>query len=114
MRFPALYSYGVRTGRISLNQWIEFCCTTPARLAGLTGKGDIQVGFDADLVIFDPERKLTLSTETLHEQVDWTPYEGLTLRGWPAFTISRGEVIVENDKFYGQAGRGRFARRSFS
>jgi dihydropyrimidinase len=113
MRFPALYSYGVRTGRISLNQWIESCCTTPARLAGLTGKGDIQVGFDADLVIFDPERQLTLSTETLHEQVDWTPYEGLKLRGWPSITISRGEVIVENDKFHGQPGRGRFARRSF-
>ncbi len=113
MRFPALYSYGVRAGRISLNQWIESCCTAPARLAGLTGKGDIQVGFDADLVIFDPERKLALSTETLHEKVDWTPYEGLTLRGWPAVTISRGEVIVENDTFHGQAGRGRFARRSF-
>jgi dihydropyrimidinase len=114
MRFPALYSFGVRAGRISLNQWIESCCVAPARLAGLTGKGDIQVGFDADLVIFDPERTMTLSTESLHEQVDWTPYEGLTLQGWPVVTISRGEVIVENDKFYGRPGRGRYARRSFS
>jgi dihydropyrimidinase len=113
MRFPALYTYGVFAGRITLNQWIDSCCTTPARLAGLTGKGDIQVGYDADLVIFDPQRTMRLSTETLHEQVDWTPYEGLTLRGWPAVTISRGEVIVEDDTFLGQPGRGRYAPRSF-
>ena len=114
MRFPALYSYGVSTGRISLNQWIELCCTTPARLAGLVGKGDIQVGNDADLVIFDPKRPMTLSTDSLHEQVDWTPYEGLALQGWPAMTLSRGQVIVENEKFHGKPGRGRYARRSFS
>ena len=113
MRFPALYTYGVRSGRISLNQWVDLCCTTPAKLAGLIGKGDLTIGYDADLVIFDPELSKTLSTETLHEQVDWTPYDGLVLQGWPVTTISRGEVIVENGVFQAQPGRGHYAARRF-
>jgi len=113
MRLPALYTFGVRAGKISLNQWIDLCCTTPAKLAGLTGKGDIREGYDADLVIFDPERRVTLSSETLHEQAGWTPYEGLIMEGWPAVTISRGEVIVAGGEFKGLPGRGRYAPRSF-
>ncbi len=113
MRLPALYTFGVRKGKISLNQWIDLCCTTPAKLAGLTGKGDIREGYDADLVIFDPERRLTISVDTLHEQAGWTPYEGLEMEGWPAVTISRGEVIVAGGEFLGKPGRGRFAPRSF-
>ncbi len=112
-RFPALYTYGVRTGRLTLNQWVDTCCTTPARLVGLQGKGDIVVGYDADLVIFDPDLSLTVSTETLHEQVDWTPYQGLIMEGWPSTTISRGEIIVQDGVFLGQPGRGRFAPRHF-
>jgi dihydropyrimidinase len=110
-RFPLVYAYGVRTGRFSLNRWVDICCTTPARLFGLTGKGTIAVGYDADLVIFDPERKVKLSTETLHEKVDWTPYDGLEVTGWPQFILSRGELIAENGQFQGQAGRGRFVVR---
>jgi dihydropyrimidinase len=113
IRFPALYTFGVRLGRLSPEQWVDLCCTAPARLAGLTGKGDIQVGYDADLVVFDPGREFTVSTETLHEQVDWTPYEGLVLSGWPAATISRGEVIVDDGRFLARPGRGRYAPRSF-
>jgi dihydropyrimidinase len=113
IRFPALYSFGVETGRITLNQWIDLCCTTPARIAGLDRKGDIAIGLDADLMIFDPEERVVISREILHEEVDWTPYEGLNLKGWPQATISRGEIIVENGEFKGQAGRGRFIRRHF-
>lgn len=112
MRFPALYSHGVRTGRLSLNQWVALCCTTPARLAGLKKKGDIAVGYDADVVIFDPERVVTLSTATLHEQVDWTPYAGLTLQGWPSVVLSRGRVVVAEGVFMGEAGNGRFINRA--
>ncbi|MBS1252733.1 MAG: D-hydantoinase [Anaerolineales bacterium] len=111
-RFPLLYAFGVRAGRISLSRWIELCCTTPAHLFGLERKGTIAVGYDADLVIFDPERKVRLSTETLHENVDWTPFEGTEVAGWPAVTISRGEVVVENGEFHGVAGRGRFVARA--
>ncbi|HCB50049.1 MAG TPA: dihydropyrimidinase, partial [Chloroflexi bacterium] len=68
----------------------------------------------ADLVVFDPKKKITLSNETLHEQVDWTPYDGLSLQGWPAITISRGEIIVQDDKFLGEPGRGKYARRKFA
>jgi dihydropyrimidinase len=111
MRLPAIYSGGVRRGLLTLNQWVDLCCTTPARMAGFQHKGDIVVGYDADLVVFDPEKEMTLSTATLHEQVDWTPYEGLQVQGWPAVTISRGEVIVAGGAFLGEAGRGQFVQR---
>jgi dihydropyrimidinase len=111
MRFAALYSGGVRNGRLSLNQWVDLCCTAPARLVGLTKKGHIGVGYDADLVIFDPDKQKMLSTGTLHEQVDWTPYEGMMIQGWPSMTLSRGRVLVENDEFVGMPGWGQFVHR---
>jgi len=112
MRFPALYSAGVGAGRITLNQWVDICCTSPARIAGFDHKGDIKVGFDADIVVFDPDQEVELSVDTLHEDVDWTPYSGLLVRGWPQVTISRGEIIVKNGQFFGQAGRGQFVARN--
>ena len=111
MRLAGVYQ-GVRRGHFSLNRWVEVCCTTPARLFGLTRKGVIGVGYEADVVIFDPEQSKTLSTQTLHENVDWTPYDGLTLTGWPITTLSRGEVIVAEGQFVAHAGRGRFVRRT--
>lgn len=108
MRFPSIYSRGVREGFLTENQWVDLCCTTPARLFGLKEKGDIQVGKDADLVIFDPEREVVLHEKTLHETAGWTPYENLHLTGWPEITISRGEVIVRGGEFLGKKGRGRF------
>lgn len=113
MRFPALYSSGVRTGRITPNQWVDICSTTPARIAGFDRKGDIALGYDADIVIFDPDEHVILAEETLHEEVDWTPYDGLLVQGWPQVTISRGEVIVENGVFFGRPGRGQFIPRHF-
>jgi dihydropyrimidinase len=112
-RYAAVYSAGVATGRLSLNQWVNACCTIPAELAGFKRKGRILPGCDADLVIFDQEREIVLSTETLHEHVDWTPYEGLALKGWPETTLSRGEIIVEDGQFIAAAGRGRFVARSY-
>lgn len=113
MRFPAVYSYGVLAGRMTPNQWVDACCTTPARIAGLENKGDIAIGSDADLVIFDPDARLVLSTETLHESVDWTLYDGVALQGWPAVTIGRGQVLVEGGEFMGRPGYGRYASRSY-
>ncbi len=114
VRYAAVYSQGVRHGVMTENQWVDACCTTPAKLAGFANKGDILAGYDADLVIFDPDKKVTLSTEFLHENVDWTLYEGVQLQGWTETTISRGRVIVENGKFVGRGGDGRFIKRRFS
>ncbi|RME45959.1 MAG: dihydropyrimidinase [Caldilineae bacterium] len=110
-RFPLLYTFGVRAGHFSANRWVDIACTTPARLFGFARKGHIAPGYDADLVIFDPQREVTLSPRTLHEKPDWTPYDGLTVTGWPEVTLSRGEVIVQDGEFLGAAGRGRFVKR---
>lgn len=114
IRFPALYSEGVRRGRITLNQWVDMCCTTPARLAGLRGKGQIAVGYDADIVVFDPESVVSVSASVLHENVDWTLYEGKTITGWPTVTLSRGAVIVQDGALVAEAGRGRYAERGYA
>ncbi len=110
MRLSGLFQ-GVLRDYFSLNRWVELCCTAPARLAGFNNKGDIAIGYDADLVIFDPERQVILSTDFLHENADWTPYDGIELQGWPEATISRGEVIVRDGVFTGEPGRGRFVAR---
>ncbi|MCP4427105.1 MAG: amidohydrolase family protein, partial [Chloroflexi bacterium] len=112
-RFTAVYSEGVRRGLMTENQWVAACCATPAQLAGFANKGDIIVGYDADIVIFDPEREVTLSTDFLHENVDWTLFEGQKLHGWPQTTISRGRVIVDDGEFVGRMGDGRFVKRGF-
>lgn len=108
MRLAAVYSKGVREGILTLNQWVDLCCTAPARLVGLVHKGEIAAGFDADVVLFDPEKAVTLSTDSLHEDVDWTLYDGLQVRGWPKTVLRRGDVIVEDGAFLAEAGSGRF------
>ncbi len=110
-RLAAVYSFGVRSGRLTANQWVAACCTTPAELAGFANKGKIVIGYDADLVIFDPHKQITLSTEALHENVDWTPYDGIELEGWTETTLIRGQIIVEDGHFCGQRGQGRFVAR---
>jgi len=109
---PVVFSEGVRGGRLSLNQFVKLTSTNSARLFGLyPEKGTIGVGSDADLVVFDPDRKVTVTRELLHQNVDHTPYEGFAVTGWPAVTISRGEVVFENGKVVGRPGRGRFIKR---
>jgi dihydropyrimidinase len=90
---------------------VEVCCTDPARRFGLAPrKGTLEVGADADVVVFDPERSVTLSAETLHQNVDYCPFEGWQVRGYPVEVLSRGEVIVRDGAFVGTAGRGGFVR----
>ena len=103
-RLGLAYTLGVCTGRITLERWVEVCCTAPARLFGLANKGYLAPGFDADLVVFDPQAEVVLSVESLHERVDWTPYEGMRLQGWPRHVLSRGRVVVRDGTFVGQLG----------
>jgi dihydropyrimidinase len=110
-RLPLLYTHGVRAGRLSVERWVEVCCTAPARRFGLAPrKGTLAVGADADVVVFDPERRATLSFESLHQNVDYCPYEGWELQGYPLAVLSRGKVVVRDGWFLGAAGRGRFLR----
>jgi dihydropyrimidinase len=108
-RLSLLHTHGVRTGRLSLERWVEVCCTEPARRFGLAArKGHLGVGADADVVVFDPQHRVTLAAETLHQHVDYCPYEGWEVRGYPKTVLSRGEVIVRDGDFVGISGRGEF------
>jgi dihydropyrimidinase len=111
-RMSLVYDGGVRTGYISLNRFVELTSTSPAKIFGLyPRKGTIAPGTDADIVVFDPERQLTLSAKTLHMKVDYSPYEGRQVRGAPDTVLSRGRVIVEAGRFVGRAGGGSFIKR---
>jgi dihydropyrimidinase len=112
-RMSLIYSGGVAAGRFSVNRFVELVSTTPAKLFGLyPRKGTIAVGSDADLVIFDPNRKHTISAKTHHMRVDYSMFEGIQVMGMPVTVLSRGRVVVEADKCLGRAGTGEFVKRS--
>jgi dihydropyrimidinase len=112
-RMSLIYSGGVAGGRFSVNRFVELVSTTPAKLFGLyPRKGTIAVGSDADLVIFDPTRKHTISAKTHHMRVDYSMFEGIEVTGMPVAVLSRGRIVVEGDKFLGKAGQGEFLKRS--
>ncbi|MCL1834538.1 MAG: dihydropyrimidinase [Oscillospiraceae bacterium] len=110
-RIPLMFS-GTVAGRLTPQRFVALCCENPARLFGLyPKKGVIAAGSDADIVIIDPHSAATLTADMLHENCDYTPYEGLPLPGRPVMTISRGEVIVSDGIFLGRKGRGSFLKR---
>ncbi len=109
-RLPLLYSEGVLAGRITLEKFVELTATQPAKAYGLhPRKGSIAIGADADLVIWG-EGERVLRNADLHHAVDYTPYEGMRLRAWPAMTLAGGEVVWDGRDFHPRAGRGRFLR----
>ena len=112
-RMSLLFDGGVKTGKITLNRFVELTATSPAKLFGLfPRKGTIAPGSDADIVVFDPEKKQKLSAKTLHMKVDYNPYEGREVTGQAEVVLSRGKVIVEGGKFVGKAGAGSYLKRS--
>jgi dihydropyrimidinase len=124
-RLNLLYHGGVDEGRLGssahrpiadrsplLQRFVDLVATTPAKLFGLSPrKGSIAVGSDADLVLFDPAGESVLSAATHHQRVDYSPYEGLRVRGAIRQVLLRGAVVVENGQFVGHAGQGQFLRR---
>jgi dihydropyrimidinase len=112
-RMSLMYDGGVRAQRISLGRFVELTATNPARIFGLyPRKGVIAPGSDADLVVWDPEREHTWSAATHHMRVDYNPYEGRVVKGVPELVLSRGRAVVEDGRFVGRAGAGRFLKRT--
>jgi dihydropyrimidinase len=109
---PLMYSEGVRKGRISLGRMVEVLCENPAKIFGLwPRKGVLMPGSDADVVIFDPEKKQVASARTHHSKVDYSIYEGMEMVGAPMLVMQRGKVLVENENLRGKPGDGQFLAR---
>lgn len=112
-RLSIMYSEGVAKGRISLNKFVDLVSTTSAKLFGLyPRKGTIAVGSDADVVIFDPNVKRTLSAKTHHMRVDYNAFEGMEVTGEPVSVLLRGEFVVRDKQFVGKPGMGNYIKRA--
>ncbi len=112
-RLQLIHQFGVREGRISLNRMVDLLATSPAKLFGLyPQKGTIAVGSDADVVVFDPDKRLTISAATHHSRSDYDLFEGTEVQGSPEVVLLRGHVLVENDKLVAKPGIGRFVARA--
>jgi dihydropyrimidinase len=114
-RMQILFSRGVVEGRITLNQFVALTSTNHAKMYGLyPKKGSIAPGCDADIVIWDPNRKETIRQGLMHHGSDYTPYEGQVVTGWPVMTILRGKVAMDNGAILGAPGDGGFLKRGLS
>ncbi len=114
-RVDLLHQGGVVEGRMSRERWVEVIATNPAKLFGMyPKKGTIAVGSDADILVFDPQRKRTISAATHHMDVDYSIFEGFEVQGTSDIVMSRGTVLVRDGAWVGPAGRGRFIRRGLA
>ncbi len=111
-RMPVLWTTGVRTGRITQNQFVAYMSTNPAKIFGLyPRKGALLEGSDADIVIWDPEKKVTYGVAMSHQRTDYNLYEGWELTGYPEKVFLRGHLIVDGDEWKGRRGMGQFLKR---
>ena len=111
-RMPIIFSEGVAKGRITLDDFVRLTSTNAARLMGLyPRKGAIMVGSDADLVLWNPKKKQRLTNAMMQHAIDYTPYEGMEVTGWPVSTIRRGVVVMRDGKVQAEPGTGRFLAR---
>ncbi|CAM3194572.1 dihydropyrimidinase [Paracoccus nototheniae] len=112
MRLPYLFSEGVGRGRITLQQFVALSSTNAARMFGLTQKGSLMPGMDADIAIWNPHEVRTVTAADQHDKMDYTPFEGMQITGWPETVLSRGAVIVQDGTLHAQPGQGRFVARA--
>ena len=109
---PMLFDAGVRTGRLSLHRFVSLTSSGPARLFGLyPRKGSIAVGSDADLLVLDPELRRTVDGSAMQSRAGYSAYDGREVSGWPRFTISRGDVVLEDGQVLARPGRGQWLHR---
>jgi dihydropyrimidinase len=114
-RLPILFSEGVIQGRIDLNTFVALTATNHAKMYGLyPRKGTIAIGADADIAIWDPAKRVTITHSTMHGGADYTPYEGFAVTGWPVSTIVRGKFIVRDGELVGSVGHGMLLARERS
>ncbi len=112
LRLPLLFSEGVLRGRLTINQFVALTSTNHAQMYGLSHrKGTIAVGQDADLAIWDAEKKTIVSAANIHDNVGYTPYEGRDITGWPVTVINRGRIVVDQGKLHAERGSGLFLAR---
>lgn len=112
-RLPIVFSEGVSKGRIGIEAFVKLTATNPARIMGLyPRKGVILPGSDADLVLWDPSKRVTITNALMQHAIDYTPYEGLEVTGWPVSTIRRGEVVMRDGKVQAQPGTGQYLPRA--
>jgi dihydropyrimidinase len=110
-RMPILFSEGVMEGRISIERFVAVTSTNPAKILGLKKKGRIEPGADADIVIIDPKVEKVLSIDTLHQKVDYTPFDGMKVRGFPSHVWLRGTPMLAEGTFVAAGPSGRFVKR---
>jgi dihydropyrimidinase len=111
-RLPIVFSEGVAKGRITLEHFVRLVATNPAKIMGLyPRKGAIQPGADADIVLWDPAKKQTITNALMQHPIDYTPYEGLEVTGWPVATIRRGQVVMRDGKVQAEPGSGAYLPR---
>jgi dihydropyrimidinase len=112
-RLPVLWSAGVRTGKLTANQFVALTSTNPAKIFGLyPRKGALVVGADADIVVWDPEKKVKYGVALSRQRTDYNLYEGWELTGYPEKVFLRGKLIVDGEQWLGKAGAGQFLERS--
>src|SRR5947209_3211098 len=111
VRMPLLFDAMVSKGRLGLAKFVELTAEAPARIYNLAGKGTIAVGADADIAIWDPNKRVTLTADGMHDRAGYTPYEGREVVGWPETVLCRGRVIVHDGQLLAKPGEGRFLAR---
>ena len=111
-RLPVLFDAMVSKGRLGLQKFVELSAEAPASIYNLPGKGRIAIGADADIAIWDPDKRVTLTADRMHDLAGYTPYEGREVVGWPQTVLSRGKVIVADGKLAAKPGQGRFLPRT--